>query len=739
MSKAERSKLHILLLAVLLLLLALPAYAENEEPLTLTVEADPECLLSEAGDMTYFRFIVKNTAEEDYTVDDLMLQGDLIAEPKLITEEITIPANDVIEFTLENVRIEEFEFDMDLTFQLAWKTTGYAPEDEDQEDPIVTEHMVAADPFRIERFVEPVLSLSFAPDVMLAREGDPVTVTYTLVNETKFDMTNVTLQDPGIPQQPVIPLENNVLTAGERIEVSTTFEMGDTTVELNPTVQYTVRGVESKTAAAQTVTVECIDINLRMEVENYPATAEGTLFRITLLNNSTHPLTDVRVVDEIGTPIASGINLDVGSDRTISYTVPAAVSSGSVRYISFEATGYDLLGGTVTARSPSAYELLPFVESDQVQLQLTVTMGRSSQNDDGSNLLRLLFEVRNDSQVPIHDAVITEADFFKGVVNEYASLATGTTSFEKEFVVPEGTRSLTFVLTAMDPAQTQYASAPITLDLSPLAAPKPTNQPAISPGKTVDTTGTIYDTARYTKAFRMVALIGLALTLVFLMLSLIFRVSEMNIRRWLPKEATARPFGPRRAPTGPLPVKETRDPIRDQFGYMQPAKLRYMDRTDRMPPVAPVNDIGAIPVRSRPVEATKVLPGVSQNTAAPRREGDITAVPSRSKPRRPVMMTSDQTMPFAPIHEEQAKEALKQKQPEAPMTIQTDAPVPKREEDAPLPKPKAEAPVFQPEPKTYVPKRKEKPASRQPREIVTRPQARIVPRKKLEIVRVHAS
>ena len=107
MRKANGTKLHILLIALLLLLLAVPAYAE-EEPLTLTVEADPECLLSETGDMTYFRFTVKNTLQEDYTLRQLTLQGDLIAEPKLIAEEITILANDVIEFSLENVHIEEF-------------------------------------------------------------------------------------------------------------------------------------------------------------------------------------------------------------------------------------------------------------------------------------------------------------------------------------------------------------------------------------------------------------------------------------------------------------------------------------------------------------------------------------------------------------------------------------------------------------------------------------------------------
>ena len=700
MRKGNTAKLHMLILALLLLLLAVPAHAENEEPITLTVEADPECLLGEAGDMTYFRFTVKNNLSEDYTLDSLTLQGDLIS-PKLITEEITILANDVIEFTLENVRIEESEFDVDLSFQLTWMALEYAPEDQAHAYPILTEHMVSSESFRIERFIEPVMDISVSPDVLLAREGDLVTVTYTLVNETKFDMTNITLQDAGIPQQPSIPMERNVLYAGERMEVSTFFEMGSTTLELNPSAQYTVRGVESKTSAQESVTVELVEIDLRMEVEKYPATAEGTLFQITLLNNGTHLMTDIRIVDEIGSLIASGINLNAGSDRTISYMAPSAVSSGSVRYISFAATGLDCLGGSVTAKSPSAYELLPFVDSNQVRLQLTVTLGNAAQNDDGSNKLRLLFEVRNDSQVPIHDAIITESDYFKGIVNEYATLSTGTTSFEKECIVPAGTRSLTFVLTAMDPAQTQYASAPMTLDLSPLTAPKPTNPPAIKPGKTVDTTGTIYDTDRYVKTFRMISLIVLAVTLMFLLLSLIFRVAETNIRRFLPKEPLVRAFGPRRTPTGPVSVQERKDTIHSQFGYVQPAKLRYMDRTDRLPVVDQGEDAVPIVIKAPELSAARSTPAVSQSVSMPRREGDITAVPVRNKPRRPVMMSSDNTMTFKPVHEEQAEETRRFTMADEPAA-----------EAVPVPEPVS------------------------PREIDIGPKPRIVPRQRLEIVHV---
>ena len=667
--------------------------------MTITVEADPDCLLSEAGDMTFFRFTVKNNLEEDYVLDELKLQGDLLEEPKLISDSITISANDVLEFTLENVRIEEDEFDRDLSFQSTWQTVSFATEDEAHEEPIITEHSLSV-PIRIERFIEPVMTISATPDVLLAREGDPVTVTYTLVNDTKFDMTNLTLQDLGI-SLPTVTLPKNTLNAGEMMEAKATVTMGGTPLELNPTAQYTVRGVESKASASETVTVEYVQVDLKISVEKYPATAEGTLFRITLINDGTHPMTDIRLVDEIGSLIADGIALEAKAEKTISCTVPSAVSSGSVRYISFEATGLDCVGGTVSVKSPSAYEVLPFVDSDQVRLKLSVILEDSVQTDDGSNRMNVLFEIRNDSKVPIRNAVITEGDYFKGVVNQYEFLSTGTTTFEKEFVVPAGTRSLTFVLTAMDPAQNQYASVPMTLDLSPLTAPKPTNLPPIKPGERVDVTGTIYDTELYGRLFRMASLIVFALLLVFLLLSVIFRVAELNVRRWLPKESSIRPFGLRKTPTSPIPVKAGGDTVHDQFGYMQPAKLRYMDRTDRMPAVGQedaAETVSTMKIVSN--TSTKSLPSVEHTAAPSRRTGEITAVPIHKHRTRPIMISSDNTMPFAPVHEGQAVEVA------AEQTI------------------------------VAVQDQIAENVTLQPRVIETKPKPRTIPRKKLEIVRV---
>ena len=739
MRKRKGLQLYILLLVAMVLIMALPAHAEGEEPLTMVVEADPDCLLSEAGEMTFFRFTLKNTLDVPYDLEMLTLEGDLLDEPKLIAEELTINANDVLEFTLENVRVEEDEFDRDLAFQLTWRTVSYAPEDVEHLTAFINDHTLTAT-IMVERFFEPVMTISFEPDVLLAREGDQVQVTYTLTNDTKFDMTNITLQDAGLPQ-PTIMLEKNTLLAGEQMRVQAVFSMGSNDLNLSPAAQYTVRGVESRTAAPDTITVEYVRVELQMEIEKYPATADGTLFRITLTNAGSHPMTDIRLMDEIGTLIADGITLEAGASRTVSHTVPSAVSSGKPRYISFEATGTDCVGGSISVKSLSAYEILPYVDSEQVRLTLAVSLTSSTPKEDGSNLLKLLFEIHNDSAVPITGAVVTEAEYFKSVVNEYPTLTTGATTFEKEFIVPAGTRSLTFVMTALDPSQTQYSTAPMTLDLSPLMAPKATNPPAIRPGKTVDTTGTIYDTDRYTRFIRYAALIAFALTLVFLLLSIIFHVAETNIRRFLPRELVVRPFGPKKTAARPaLTRSEERagDPIRTQFGYQQPAKLRYMERTDRFAPVEePVAPVApAAPVKPAPApsdtQARSARISTDTETRSRRKTGEITAVTIKKARVRPVMITNDDTATFSLPHdgtEEVPAETivLRENPKEAPVEMPAEAPV----------ETTAEAPDVAPAETVSVPEPEEimdRPV--QPRVIEVKPLPRVIPLRRREIVRV---
>ena len=99
--------------------------------------------------------------------------------------------------------------------------------------------------------------------------------------------------------------------------------------------------------------------------------------------------------------------------------------------------------------------------------------------------------------------------------------------------------------------------------------------------------------------------------------------------------------------------------------------------------------------------ARTLAPAQTTGVKPTRRTGEITAVPIHKTHTRPVMMSSDDTMPFAPVHEGQAAEPAPAEQSAG------------RTEDA-----------------------AHESGSKQPRVIETKAKPRIIPRKKLEIVRI---
>ncbi|MBQ3160140.1 MAG: hypothetical protein IJC00_06710, partial [Clostridia bacterium] len=111
---------------------------------------------------------------------------------------------------------------------------------------------------------------------------------------------------------------------------------------------------------------------------------------------------------------------------------------------------------------------------------------------------------------------------------------------------------------------------------------------------------------------------------------------------------------------------------------------------------------GALPTTS----ITGAAPAVSRITGSFRKEGDITAVPIHKNRTRPVMMSSDDTMPFAPIREGQGEEA-DQREQTGRLPEETTA------EDA-----DGEGNALS------------------PRVLEMKPAPRIVPRQKLEIIRI---
>ena len=633
-----KEKRFVTLLLIALMLAVFPAaglsYGETE-PLTLSVEKDPDCLLSEAGEMTYLRFTLQNNSASDYTLYNAALSGELLSKSEALDSVLEIKGRGVLEFRLNNLSIPENAFDRDITFTLTWQELYYDSADLNHLTPLYKERSVKA-VIVIERFVEPVMTLIFATDHELARSGETVTVTYTLKNETKFDMTNITLWDNGVSTG-YIPIEKRSLLAGETMTATFTFTMGTVDVKLNPYAEYTVRGQEATATCATDATITAMVVDLQLTVQQYPATEEGTLFALTISNAGTHTMTAITVSDEIGTLLNDPFDLAPAQSKSITFTVPSAVAADGSRLVSFSITALDNAGKEYTLKSQSSYEVFPYVATDQVNLQLIVTVTKTTRSADGSLVLTVLFELRNYSEVPISNAVITENSIFNGVIATYDTLGNGVTTFSKDFTVTGAAQQLSFILTAYDPAMTQYATVPMTLDISSLTSTDQQGSASASGSQTIDTAGTIYDTELYSSLFKKILLILCIVIGLLLIIAMLLRQAELSVRKTLPPSQDRQPFKKKTGNTGPVPVN-TADTARMQFGYMQPAKLRYMDRTDQIPVV-----------NQYPGEAPKAPEsGSSGKTPVPSKIRDITA--SFKRPAADTaMITEEKTIPFKPV------------------------------------------------------------------------------------------
>lgn len=544
-------------------------HAQNDTPITMTIEPDPDCQLTEAGEMSFLRFTLKNESAESYTMKRAVLSGELLPQALAFEEDIVIEGNEVKEFKVQKLSVPLSAFDRELTFSLSWQEEYFMEYDEEHLFPLYEEKTIEARVV-IERFSEPVLELSYKTEAELVAVGEQVEIIYVLKNDTKFDMTGLSLYDSSVSTG-YIPLESTELKAGETMEVPYTFPMGEVDVVVNPCVEYTVRGEKQLAVCEQTYTIQYLKVELKLDIQQYPSTEDGTLFALTVTNSGTHTMKDIRLYDEIGTELDEPFDLAAGQSKSLTYTVAAAVAADSPRMVSFSLTAKDYLEKEYTLTSSEAYEVKPYVASDQVNLQLIVTLSQSKFNEDGSLLVSILFEIRNYSAVPISNGLLTENSAFNGTVREYGQLNNGVTTFYKDFNIVEGASVLSFILTAQDPAGNIYATEPMTLDVTGLLQRKQEGSNASGSSQTIDTTGTIYDTEKYIKLFRRVLLVLFILIVLLLAGSAILYVYEQSLLSTLP------PDMPEPAPTVGKTGQEGTDTARLQFGYVQPAKLRYME------------------------------------------------------------------------------------------------------------------------------------------------------------------
>lgn len=591
--------------------------AASDHPIKMTAEADPDCEMTGPGTLSYVRFVIKNTGDEEYTLFNPTLSSDVLDDECALYFEggkggeagsVTLEPGTVKEFRIYDVYLPESALNTDIRFTLTWDEAVFTypeedpwePEEDDgvpweeedsEEDPDwdpepeegepdepwgdvpqrVTVNRTNAEVTYVKRkvsatvFVEtaetPTMQISVKADSGLVRTDGTVTVTIVLNNATKYDFEDITLTDPATGE---IELEETTLRADESMTVRYTFTMGRENTVICPEATYTVRGKMCHAKCTKPYTVEYMYDSLTLDVEQYTPTEEGTLFSLTVTNKGTHRMRDIRLEDDTGTLLCQPFSLDPGQSRNVTHIYGSYTGLSENRRVTFTIRATDSEGEEYLYQKPGSFEIRPYVGSGQVSLLMNVTL---TSYDEETNTVKLLFEIRNYSDVAISNAVITETDVLAAPVRSYPYLTKGETTFTMDFVLGEGVSVLTFHMDADDAGGTHYATEPVSLHVDQLALSVKNGTFGSAANTVIDTSGTVFDTDKY-RSYIINGLLALLLAaVVMVLISGMFRGAEKLVRKDIPEhDPVSRITG---AGT------EVQDTARMRFGYMKPAKLRY--------------------------------------------------------------------------------------------------------------------------------------------------------------------
>lgn len=575
----KRILILILTGALLFAGLSLPApgAADGDHPITLSITCDPVPELECAGTIPDLLFTIRNNGAADYTLSNATLSGGYENDTKVLPDEITIIAGSTKEFHLTDVPIAENQLDIEITYRLEWEEHETVIDEMTGVAQFLKHARETTATFTIERFLIPELSVSASCVSPYVRANEPFTITYTIRNDTAFDMTGLKLYDPEQSMQP-IGLPRDELTAGDSITVDVTYEMGSADMTFEPRIEYIARHREMLTRAAEVLTVESIVVDLSMTVEMRTPTEEGTTFAITVRNNGNRAVTDICVFDEINTQIGEPFSLGAEEYRTLLYTVMPAVSSDHVRSVRFHLTAVDNLQSKIRVEDSNVFEVVPYIMPDSVELKLYAVLQSPYYDKEGKLCASIQFIISNNSNVKIYRASLKELSLF-GEVISYEELRRGDTYYTQIYQL-DGVMELRFRVDAYDPAGALCTSDTIRLDLSGLKelADKK-NDPVYVQTQNVY----LKDLdSKYTGVLRIVVIIGLAVAAVCAIACIVLYAVEIRLRNSLPGEFEEDMDRALKATKRRTEKQLFSDAPTEQFGYTAPIKLRnYGELTEQ--------------------------------------------------------------------------------------------------------------------------------------------------------------
>ena len=174
----------------------------------------------------------------------------------------------------------------------------------------------------------PQLTASYSVSPASAREGQMVTLSYTLSNTGNVELRNIVIENDGVSKE---KLSQPSLSVGEKVTITDTFEMGKKELVSKPSITYQAAESNKKLTisdlARKTITVAEDGLEIELAAENTEDVYPGEKIKLTvnLKNTGDGSYTGLKAMLSDGTEVASGMDLAAGASikKEIEWAVPA--------------------------------------------------------------------------------------------------------------------------------------------------------------------------------------------------------------------------------------------------------------------------------------------------------------------------------------------------------------------------------------------------------------------------------
>ncbi len=287
------------LLAVLMLAMGAAAFADAD-PIRVSSLSEPQSVVSEQEVSITIK--IYNSSQKD------MLEEITLFDPKGISVEkySGLKGEQSVTYTGKwHVTKDQIE-DGKIKYYIQYVVdTGSGPQKATRTVPVTIQTQEAA----------PQLTATYAVSPSSAREGQNVTLSYTLSNTGNVELRNIVVENEGVSKEELVQPS---LSVGEKVTLTDTLTMGKKELVSKPTVSY--QAADSKKTltisdmARKTITVaeDGLEAEISGKAEDvYPG--EKVALTIALKNTGDRAYRDLKVVLSDGTEALSGIELAAGA------------------------------------------------------------------------------------------------------------------------------------------------------------------------------------------------------------------------------------------------------------------------------------------------------------------------------------------------------------------------------------------------------------------------------------------